>query len=113
MGDLSQTNRLFSFDSPLGPNKLLVNSFGGTEQLSELYTFELELISEDFSLDWDQIIDRNVTVGIRFREGTSFRYFNGYINKFEPVRHQGLSVRHPVRPEPADSQWCRFLDWIW
>ena len=62
MENLSQQNRLFSFDSPLGPNTLLVNSFGGTEQLSEIYHFELELVSENFSIDWDQIIDRNVTV---------------------------------------------------
>jgi type VI secretion system secreted protein VgrG len=88
-GNITQHDRLFSFDSPLGPDKLLVNSFTGTEQLSEIYHFELELVSEDFSLDWDQIIDRNVTVGIRQRDKTTFRYFNGYINRFVPVRHEG------------------------
>lgn len=86
---ITSHDRLFSFDSPLGPDKLLVNSFGGTEQLSELFTFELELVSEDFTIDYDSIIDRNVTVGIRMADGKTFRYFNGYINKFEPVKHEG------------------------
>ena len=103
MENLSQQNRLFSFDSPLGPNTLLVNSFGGTEQLSEIYHFELELVSENFSIDWDQIIDRNVTVGIRWREGSGYRYFNGYINKFEPIRHQGRYAYYSAEMVP----------WLW
>ena len=86
---LAQLQRLFSFESPLGPDKLLVNSFGGSEHISELFSFELELVSEDFNIDWDQIIDRNVTVGIRQKDGVTFRYFNGYINTFEPTRHDG------------------------
>ena len=103
MGELSQHQRLFSFDSPLGPDKLLVNSFGGTEQLSELYRFELELVSEDFGIDWDQIIDRNVTVGIRQRDSKTFRYFNGFINRFEPLRHDGRLAYYSAEMVP----------WLW
>ena len=103
MGDISQHQRLFSFDSPLGPDKLLVNSFGGTEQLSELYHFNLELASEDFGIDWDQIVDRNVTVGVRQRDGTSMRYFNGFINRFEPVRHEGRLAYYSAEMVP----------WLW
>jgi type VI secretion system secreted protein VgrG len=102
-GNITQHDRLFSFDSPLGPDKLLVNSFTGTEQLSEIYHFELELVSEDFSLDWDQIIDRNVTVGIRQRDKTTFRYFNGYINRFVPVRHEGRLAYYSAEMVP----------WLW
>jgi len=100
---LAQTQRLFSFDSPLGPNKLLVNSFGGSEHISELFHFQLELVSEDFNLDWDQVIDRNVTVGIRQRDGVSFRYFNGYINNFEPTRHEGRYAYYSAEMVP----------WLW
>ena len=100
---LAQTQRLFSFDSPLGPDKLLVNSFGGSEHVSELFSFQLELASEDFNLDWDQIIDRNVTVGIRQKDGVSFRYFNGYINNFEPMRHEGRFAYYSAEMVP----------WLW
>ena len=103
MGDISQHQRLFSFDSPLGPDKLLVNSFAGAEQLSELYLFEMELASEDFGIDWDQIVDRNVTVGVRQRDGTTFRYFNGYINRFEPTRHDGRLAYYSATMVP----------WLW
>jgi type VI secretion system secreted protein VgrG len=100
---LAQTQRLFSFDSPLGPNKLLVNSFGGSEHISELFSFQLELVSEDFNIDWDQIIDRNVTVGIRQKDSVSFRYFNGYINNFEPMRHEGRFAYYSAEMVP----------WLW
>jgi type VI secretion system secreted protein VgrG len=100
---LAQTQRLFSFDSPLGPNKLLVNSFGGSEHISELFSFQLELVSEDFNIDWDTIIDRNVTVGIRQKDGVSFRYFNGYINTFEPTRHDGRFAYYSATMVP----------WLW
>jgi type VI secretion system secreted protein VgrG len=102
-GLITQHDRLFSFDSPLGPDKLLVNSFRGTEELSEIYKFELELVSEDFGIDWDQIIDRNVTVGIRQRDKNVFRYFNGYINRFEPLRHEGRLAYYSAEMVP----------WLW
>ena len=89
MALITQNQRLFSLDTPLGPNKLLVNSFEGTEQMSELFKFELELVSEDFSIDWDEIVDKNITVGIRQSDGTSFRYINGYISRFEPSKQTG------------------------
>ena len=100
MGDISQHQRLFSFDSSLGPDKLMISSFGGTEQLSELYHFDLELVSEDFGIDWDQIVDRNVTVGIRNRDATTFRYFNGLINRFEPKRHEGRLAYYAAEMVP-------------
>ena len=102
---ISQKHRLFSFDSPLGPDKLLLNSFRGTEQLSEIYQFELELVSEDFTLTWDQIVDRNVNVGIRYRETMDYRYFNGYISKFEPIRHPGRLAYYKAEMVP----WTWYL----
>lgn len=101
MALVSQYKRLFSFDSPLGPDKLLVNKFRGTEAISKLFHFELELASEDPAIDWYSIINRNVTVGIRQRDGTSFRYFNGHISKFAPMRHEGRLYYYKAEMVPA------------
>lgn len=100
---ISSHNRFFSFDSPLGPDKLLVNAFAGSEKISELFSFDLELVSEDFSIDWDTIVDRNVTVGIRMSDGQTFRYFNGYINAFEPIKHEGRLAYYKATLVP----------WLW
>ena len=56
--------------------------------MSELFHFKLELVSEDFNIDWQQLLNKSVTVGIRLADG-SFRYFNGYIIHFEPAKHEG------------------------
>ena len=102
---MKQKNRLFHFDSPLGEDKLLVNSFRGSEELDELFRFDLELVSEDPSIQWKQIVGRNVTVGIRQRDGTSFRYFNGHISRFAPIRHEGRLAYYSAELVP----WLWFL----
>jgi len=102
-GGLSEQNRLFSFDSPLG-STLLLNSFNGTEKMSELFHFDLELVSEDFNIQWKALLNRNVTVGIRLSDN-SFRYFNGFVIRFEPIKHQGRLGYYKAEMVP----WLWFL----
>jgi type VI secretion system secreted protein VgrG len=101
---LTQTNRLFSFDSPLSQT-LLVNRFSGEEKVSGLFKFKLELASEEFGISWDQVVGKNVTVGIRHLDGVSFRYFNGFISKFAPMRHAGRLAYYAAEMVP----WLWFL----
>ena len=46
MAEFSEARRLFSYDGPHA-GELFVNRFSGTEQIDELFKFELELISEN------------------------------------------------------------------
>jgi type VI secretion system secreted protein VgrG len=101
---LLQNNRLFTFDSPLGQS-LLCNRFTGEEGVSQLFKFKLELASEDFGISWDQIVGKNVTVGIRHLDGVSFRYFNGFISRFVPTRHEGRLAYYSADMVP----WLWFL----
>ena len=103
MSEISQNNRLFSFESPLG-DKLLCNSFSGSEHLSDIFHFDLELVSEDFNINWQDLLNRNVTVGIRLKDD-SFRYFNGYIVRFEPTKHEGRLGYYKAEMVP----WLWFL----
>lgn len=102
---LSQKLRLFYFDSPLGEDKLLVNKFSGTEKMSELFKFDLELVSTDFTIQSEQMLGQNVTVGIRHIDGENFRYFNGHISKFTPIRHDGRLAYYHAEMVP----WLWFL----
>jgi type VI secretion system secreted protein VgrG len=101
---LLQKNRLFTFDSPLGQS-LLCNRFSGEELVSGLFKFDLELASEDFEITWERMVGRNVTVGIRHFDGVNFRYFNGYISKFAPIRHGGRLAYYHAEMVP----WPWFL----
>jgi type VI secretion system secreted protein VgrG len=102
---ISQTGRQFSFESPLGPDKLVVNKFEGTEAIAELFKFELELISTDFTIQSEDLLGENVTVGIRHINGVDFRYFNGHISKFAPIAHPGRLAYYKAEMVP----WVWFL----
>ena len=65
MGNLiSQNGRLFYFNCPLGLDVLIINKFSGTEEISHLFKFELELASEDGTIQTEDLLGKNVTVGI-------------------------------------------------
>ncbi|MDO7910444.1 type VI secretion system tip protein VgrG, partial [Pseudomonas sp. 22-AL-CL-001] len=49
---LSQNKRLFTFDSPLPPEQeLQLLSFSGREAISELFSFQAHLISQDARIE--------------------------------------------------------------
>jgi len=77
----SQENRLIAIDTPLGKDVLLLVGMTGTEGLSQLFSFELSLISENQDISFDQIIGKNVTVSMTLADGNQ-RIFNGIVSRF-------------------------------
>jgi type VI secretion system secreted protein VgrG len=101
---ISEARRLFSYDGP-HTGELFVNKFSGTEQIDELFKFELELISENAQIATEEMLGKNVTVGIRHRGGLTFRYFNGHLSHFSPVRGDGKLAIYSAELVP----WVWFL----
>jgi type VI secretion system secreted protein VgrG len=77
----TQENRLIAIDTPLGEDVLLLTGFRGKEGLSIPFSFELDLISENHSIAFPDIIGKNVTVSIILADGEE-RYFNGIVSRF-------------------------------
>ena len=46
----TQDNRLIAIDTPLGMDVLLLAGFKGIEDISGLFSFELELLSENHNI---------------------------------------------------------------
>jgi type VI secretion system secreted protein VgrG len=67
--------------TPLGENKLLLKAVSGEEQLSGLFNFRLEMVSEDRKLDFSAIVGKHVTVTLLLNDGTK-RYINGVVGRF-------------------------------
>jgi type VI secretion system secreted protein VgrG len=105
LGKLRQKERPFNFHCPLGDDVLLVTSFHGTEAMSENFHMTIELISEDFNLDFAALIGKTAALGIRLGDGTSFRYIHGYISKFRHVPHPGKHAYYEAELVP----WTWFL----
>lgn len=81
MSPPTQTNRLIAIDTPLGPHVLLLRGFTGQESLSRLFSFELDLLSTDPEIKFENIIGQKVTIRVRLGKDKE-RYFHGMINRF-------------------------------
>lgn len=85
MPDPTQEHRYTSISTPLGTDVLLLESFRGSEGLSTLFHFELDLLSETHDIDFEQIIGQRVTITVELSDGNN-RFFNGIISTFTQTR---------------------------
>jgi type VI secretion system secreted protein VgrG len=104
---LTQDNRLIAVDTPLGKDVLLLTGFSGTEEISRLFSFELEMISENHSIPFEKIIGQPVTVSMVLANGK--RYFNGIVSRFSQSRGGG-----ETGPDPRVSFYtATVVPWLW
>ena len=96
------TNHPVNFISPLGGN-LVVQSMSGDEAIGRLFSYNLELLSQNFELHFNQVVGQQVTVALELPEDR--RYFNGYITEF---RYLGQSDRY-ARYQATIRPWFWFL----
>ncbi|MBT8342699.1 MAG: hypothetical protein KJP07_22045, partial [Desulfatitalea sp.] len=95
---LSQDNRLIRIATPLGDSALIVQSLNGTEWISQLFSFDLQLVSEQNDITFDQLAGANCTLGIRSSDGSE-RHINGIISEFAQTQtsdKDGLSKYQAV-----------------
>ena len=77
MNDFTQKGRLISIKTKLeGADDLLLTSFKGSEHISDLFEFQLEVMSEKADINPADIIGKPVTVTIHENPE---RQFNGFI----------------------------------
>jgi type VI secretion system secreted protein VgrG len=76
-----QTNAALSVTTPFGANKLLLDSFQGSEAISEPFAFALTMRSAESGLDPDTIVGKSVTVTFAPKDAPK-RYFNGIVSRF-------------------------------
>ncbi len=84
----TQDHVLISATTAFGKDKLLVESFSGTEELSRPFSFALSMKSGEVALDPATIIGTTATITVKHPEGMT-RHFHGVINRFA---HCGLDA---------------------
>jgi type VI secretion system secreted protein VgrG len=79
MATYKQANRPISVKTPLGEDVLLLVGITGNEGISELFSFELDLLAEDSSkVKFDKLLGQPITVTLNLPgEEEEERYFNG------------------------------------
>ncbi len=99
----TQEGRLISVDTPLGKDVLLLQALTGHEAISRLFSFHLDLLSENDSIDFSRIIGQNVTISVALRGAGETRYFNGYVSRFA----QGST------DAPFTHYVAEVVPWLW
>jgi len=102
MSTYTQEGGLFKIDTPLGKDVLLLRGFQGSEYISRLFRFELDLLSENSSISFPDIIGKNVTLSLKQPDG-SYRYLNGIISRF---------AQHATE-ERFTSYSAEMVPWLW
>jgi type VI secretion system secreted protein VgrG len=102
---ITQATRQIAIETPLGEDVLMLRSFQGQEAISKLFTFELDLVSEEPSIKYDDIVGQTVTLRVNLADGSS-RYWNGYVSRFvQAGRDSNVAVYHATM-----VPWLWFLD---
>ena len=102
---LKQDSRQLSIKTPLGDNVLLLTGFNGHEEMSRLFHFQLEMISDDANISATDIVGKRVTFTVTLKDGSP-RPFNGFVTRFyacDEDREGRRSYRAEVVP------WLWFL----
>jgi type VI secretion system secreted protein VgrG len=100
---MSQKDRLIQITTDLGDDTFIVLSFNGMEEISGLFSFELELASKSSDITFDMLAGKNVTISVRASHNKK-RYFNGIIVALSPTQiseNQGYGNRYSVIVKPS------------
>ena len=99
--EIEQSGRLLNVESPLGDNKLILTRFRGTEHLSDLFKFELELVSPDHDIQPGEILGKAIAWSIHKAGGTR-RPFHGIVGSLSGGGSFGRGYRwYTVEVHPA------------
>lgn len=99
----TQEKRLLSLTTPLGKDVLLLSAFTGQEEMSRLFSFQLDMLSEKESIAARDIVGKEVswTVG---RADKELRPFHGVVSRFSAGTMRGRILRE-YRAEVVPWLW--------
>ena len=99
---VTQDTHRIAISTPLGKDVLLLRGFSGTEGISQIFRFDLDLLSEKDSLKFQDLVGKPVTVQINTADGQK-KYFNGYFSGFS----QGPQERR------LTAYHAQMVPWLW
>ncbi|MEO0974436.1 MAG: type VI secretion system tip protein TssI/VgrG, partial [Pseudomonadota bacterium] len=102
---LMQESRNVAVATSLGEDVLVLRHMSATERLSRLFTYELEMLSEDGGLNLDDLLGQNVTVRVERTDVDESRYFNGFVSRCSNAGNHGQYARYRATLKP----WLWFL----
>jgi type VI secretion system secreted protein VgrG len=100
----TQKNRPLAITTPLGEDVLLLKRFQGHEAISQLFSFQVDLLAEaQNDIRFDRILGQSVTVELRLVNEEK-RYFNGIVKGFSQGDRDDVPFVH-FRAEVVPKFW--------
>ena len=99
----SQDNRLIAIQTTLGKDVVIALSMSGEEGMSQLFHFDLELLSEKLTIDPKAMLGSNVTFSVTTKDAEP-AYFNGVVQRFVSGARVGRDRR---------QYRMRLVPWLW
>jgi type VI secretion system secreted protein VgrG len=81
---LTQAGRHIRVNTPLGEDAIFLESFDGEERVSDLFHFELALLTADSGFSMDGLLNQPAVVSLSLHDDTD-RDFHGIINHIEEL----------------------------
>lgn len=104
----STTERIFTLETPLGEDELLISGFEGSERLSRPFHFKLTMQSERDDIAPDELVGKRVA--LRVQTADDERHWTGVVSTFTR-----LATRQ-VAGSSRDTMTiyrCEVVPWIW
>ncbi|HEY0603854.1 MAG TPA: type VI secretion system tip protein TssI/VgrG [Herpetosiphonaceae bacterium] len=98
----SQANSYLSVSTPLGKDQLLLKMLHGTETISGLFHYTLEMVSENKNLSFDSIVGKSATVSLAMGNDST-RYINGIVGRFYQAGTDGQFTTY----------YAELYPWLW
>ena len=98
---LAQNNRVAQLKTPLGKDVLVLTSFVATEALSKLFEINVETLSEEENINFDDAIGRECT--IKQTTYGKIRYYNGILTERDG----------PAKRERCSTISLKLQPWLW
>jgi type VI secretion system secreted protein VgrG len=78
---ISQSQRILSANSPLGKDVLVLTGFQGREEMSRLFHYTLDLVSENTSIGANAVVGKPISWSVH-PIGGEVRHFHGIVQQF-------------------------------
>ncbi len=110
-----EENRFLYIESKLGKNELLLESFTGSEGISQLFSFQLELLSENKQIKFEDILGKEISFGVVGSDPAEPpRCFHGIVTAFTQLPDTPRLARYQASVAPrlwilTRKQNCRIF----
>ncbi len=101
---MADEQKLLDITTPGGEGALLLQSFAGTETVSQMFRFNLDLLSENASVAFKDLVGQRVSLSVWLADDNQ-RYFNGFVSRFALSGRDGKYTRYQAEVVP----WLWFL----